>query len=135
MNAVLVLRVLQVKIAVTLLLWAMPLALMPQSWFGFFGPVPPVLLFIRLLAVAYFSLLVVYVWGLVLWHKRQNLRGVLLTGLVSNGGAAMILILYRIQVEWGAWTIAGKIYLWASLLITTAFALLMLLLLPMKSRT
>jgi len=89
--------VLSVKIALTVLFWCGPMLLFPRltmSKMGFSDMEP--IIYIRLLGVAYLALVVGYCFGL-----KDALYGVypkviVLVGIVSNGGAAMIIGYYDI---------------------------------------
>lgn len=110
-------KVLVFKIAFTITMASMPLLLFPASllqWLGFAVPEPRI--FLRLLGMAYAALVVGYGFGL-----RDSLRGVhpsavIWVGIVSNGGATLMLALAAARNVWGSWGVMAQIVMWGSLL-------------------
>jgi hypothetical protein len=109
-------KVLAAKIVLTVLVWCIPLLLFPASvlrWLGFEVPEPP--LFLRLLGMAYSALVIGYGFGL-----RESLRGVypaasVWVGMVSNGGACLLLVIAAIQGAWAHWGVIAQSVMWGSL--------------------
>lgn len=103
------------KIAATLVFWCMPLLVFPSSLLEALGvPTQPHILFLRLLGWAYLALCAGYAFGL-----RSALRGVrpdgpVWMGIVSNGGAAILLFLYGISGAWSHFGPPLNALLWAS---------------------
>lgn len=113
-------KVLFAKIAVTILLWAGPLLFLPLSFLERRCRVPdlrPVANFIRLLGMAYVALLVGYAFGYVAERQGHYPDGVVWAGIVSNGGAFLVLLLNR--RHWMAWDPWGRILMWASVVATS----------------
>lgn len=108
--------ILVAKIALTIVLWTIPPLLFSSSWLRRFGfPVPQPLMFLRLLGLAYFSLAVGYVLGLQsLCHGIYPSQTVLI-GIVSNGGAFVLLVTGVAQSVWKTWGPVAKATMWASL--------------------
>jgi hypothetical protein len=108
-------RVLTVKIILTVAAWCVPLVLFPVSllsWLGFVVPEP--IVFVRLLGTAYAALVVCYCFGL-----RSELRGepplaVVWVGVVSNGGACVVLGSFGVLGAWSGWGPFAQLVMWAS---------------------
>ncbi len=84
-------RVLQFKIVVTVIAWAMPFLFLPKDLFvHFIGFSPEPLFLVRLLGWSYLALVVGYTYGLKQANEGVAPWGVIYMGLVSNGGAALI---------------------------------------------
>ena len=96
--------VLAVKIALTAALWAGPLLLAPVAWIEALGfPEPRPVVVLRLLGMAYVALCAMYVWG---WREAQAGQfpgAVVAVGILSNGGAAVVLALSAAQGAWAGW--------------------------------
>lgn len=73
-------------------------------------------LFVRLLGVAYASLLVVYRVGFVAARRGQYPEAVVWAGIVSNGGACATLAFYH--ASWEHWDKFAPALMWASLAAT-----------------
>ena len=109
------------KIAVTLLCWALPLLLMPAAWLEALGlPPQPSYLFLRLLGWAYLALCVGYGFGLQGAARGVRLPGPLWVGIVSNGGASLILTFFGVTGSWAGWSILLQALFWGSALATGA---------------
>ena len=112
------------KIILTASLWSIPLLFFPASllqWLGF--PIPEPQLFLRLLGMAYLALLVGYVLG---WREtRQNRypEMVVWVGLVSNGGACVILVVAATLGLWSTWGAFAQGVMWTSLVGTGGIAM------------
>ena len=107
-------RVLGVKIVATVALWAAPALLLPAEWFPIVGipePGPAHLVFVRLLGAAYVALIVSYVLA---WRAPARHPGAILSGIVSNGLAA--LVIFRVGAGGGfvSWSTLGACYIWGS---------------------
>ena len=116
--------ILAVKIIATLLVWCIPLLFFPKDWFVAMGfPQTLRMEFLRLLGWAYLSLCVGYFFA---WSaSRRGIRqaGPLWVGVVSNGGAAALLLSYGLA---GAWTQLGgfpQFVLWGSTGVAAALSL------------
>ncbi|MEM9731487.1 MAG: hypothetical protein AAF997_23130 [Myxococcota bacterium] len=89
--------VLRFKVGFTLAVWAIPMLLLPASMLeAVVGFVPEPMLWVRLLGWAYLALCVGYLDGLRIAQRGMFPRGVVLMGIVSNGGAAVLLLLSRL---------------------------------------
>ncbi|MEO1308674.1 MAG: hypothetical protein AAFV38_12315 [Pseudomonadota bacterium] len=103
------------KIALTLLFWALPLLVFPSTLLGFFiTPLPEPLIYLRLLGLAYLALTVAYIGGLVEAFRGGFPMTTVLMGLVSNGGAAILLLVYLLSeavqpVLWASWLVVTLI--------------------------
>lgn len=105
------------KVALTLG-WVTSLLLFPNSWQERVG-LPPegnLAVFIRLLGMAYTALLVGYGFGYFDIRKGIYARGVVWTGIVSNGGACVLLVVFR--NTWNVWGSCAPAIMWASLVAT-----------------
>ena len=117
-------RVYQVKIAATLLLWCVPLLLVPFSVLeaiGFPGQTTPV--FLRLLGCAYLSLCVGYGFGLQAARRGEIAPGPLWVGIVSNGGACAWLLYFGASGAFESWGPLAQWLMWISIAGTGAIAL------------
>lgn len=112
-------RVLILKIGVTVALWFVPLLLIPVPVLVRLGfPAFPAPLFLRLLGMAYGALLVGYGFGLAAARRGTYPRSTVWTGIVSNGGAFLLLSIGASQGVWDAWGPPARIAMWASLAAT-----------------
>lgn len=112
-------RVLLLKIAITAILWLVPLLFFPIALLEHLGyPAFPTSLFLRLLGMAYGALLVGYGFGLVAARRGQYPRSTVWSGIVSNGGAFLILSFGAFQGAWSTWGTPARLVLWASLAAT-----------------
>jgi hypothetical protein len=115
-------KVLIAKIVLTIVAWCVPPLFFPRSvflWLGFPEPTP--LVFLRLLGMAYTALVVGYAFGLRDALKGQWPLGVVAMGLVSNGGACLLLAACGLAGAWAEWGVFARIFMWGSLLGTGAF--------------
>lgn len=109
--------VLLAKIALTVAAWCVPLLLLPASLLEAMGfPVPEPRLFLRLLGMAYTALVVGYAFGLRSVRRGEYPEGVVWVGIVSNGGACLILLLAAALGTWSAWGGFAQVVMWGSLL-------------------
>lgn len=111
--------VLFLKIVVTTALWFCPLLLFPILILEKIGfPTSPSAIFLRLLGMAYGALLVSYVFGLVDTLHGRYPRSTVWAGIVSNGGAFLLLSIGAFQGTWAAWGACARIVMWTSLAAT-----------------
>ena len=117
-------RVFAAKIALTLLFWCVPLLLFPPAhieWVGF--PPQDSYLFLRLLGWSYLALCVGYAFGLRAARDGERAMGPIWTGIVSNGGASVLLIVFGIGGAWSSWGAPAQALMWGSALATGLIAL------------
>jgi hypothetical protein len=115
--------ILVAKIVLTLAVWCVPLLLFPASWLSALGfPLPEPLLFLRLLGMAYAALVVGYWFGLQAARRGEYPRDVVWVGIVSNGGAFVMLAIAAVAGTWSSWGIVANALMWASLAGTGAIA-------------
>lgn len=120
---------LKTKIIITTAMWAIPLLAFPKSIFEWIGiPFPEPALFLRLLGVSYIALCIGYGWGIVLLNRGENPLGILLMGMVSNGFAFIMIILFGILDSYSEWSLLGKFYIYLSAGLTGSITLLLILL-------
>ena len=112
-------RVLILKIVFTVF-WCVPLLLFPVTLLEDMGlpTCPPTTIFLRLLGMAYGALLVGYAFGLVSTRHGRYPHSTVWTGIVSNGGAFLILSIGAFQGTWAAWGPCARIIMWGSLAAT-----------------
>lgn len=110
--------ILLIKIIYTTIFWCLPLLFFPASaarWLGI--PMPQPILFAHLLGAAFGALLVGYVCGLRDSLKGRNIQTVILVGVISNGTAFLLLLLFN--REWQHWVSEwSQVYMWASTIMT-----------------
>ena len=105
------------KIAFTVVFACIPLLFLPIGVLrdlGFEAPSPS--LFLRLLGMAYLALVMDYGFGL-----RDSLQGrypcsTVWVGIVSNGGAALLLGLSGVKGVWENWGLVAQVSMWASVI-------------------
>ncbi|HEV7509540.1 MAG TPA: hypothetical protein VGS07_31995 [Thermoanaerobaculia bacterium] len=111
-------RVLILKIVVTTVFWFIPLLFCSirflHETIGF-PDLGPAAIFIRLLGMAYGSLLVGYVFGLIDTLHGRYPSGTVWAGIVSNGGAFLLLSIGALQHVWDTWKCLAPSLMWASL--------------------
>ena len=112
-------RLLINKIGVTAIGLSVPLLLFPRRFFSDFDVSADAMLFVRLLGVAYAALCVGYYGGIQLLDDKAALRYVIYMGLVSNGLAGLVFLIYGLMGRWSAYAIGLQVYLW--LLVAGAF--------------
>jgi cation transport ATPase len=121
--------VLLIKILFTLIFWCIPLLFFPSSLFIRIGiPEPQPILFIRLLGLAYLALTLGYILGFKALRQNRNVqsndvRNVVLVGLVSNGSASMILFISGSLGVWSEWSNLAQIFMWSSAIVTAFITL------------
>ena len=109
-------QVLILKIALAIVVWGIPLLLVPTNLLvslGFEFAEPT--LFLRLLGMAYTALVVSYAFGLQSSLRGDYPAGVVWTGIVSNGGAFLLLVLSAISGTWASWGQFAQVAMWSSL--------------------
>jgi hypothetical protein len=129
-------RLLALKIALTLAVWCVPLLLFPPGWLAALGfPLPEPLLFLRLLGMAYLALVLGYAFGLGAARRGTYPAAVVWVGIVSNGGACLLLALAALAGTWASWGAIAPALMWASLFGTGAIAAGLVWLGPMRRAT
>jgi hypothetical protein len=114
-------RVYQLKIGATLLLWCVPLLLFPASVLEAIGlPAQATPVFLRLLGWAYLSLCVGYGFGLQAALRGEVAPGPLWVGIVSNGGACAWLLWFGASGGFQAWGPLAQGLMWLSIAGTAA---------------
>lgn len=109
------------KIVLTISVWCVPLLLFPANWLAALGfPVPEPLLFLRLLGMAYAALVLGYAFGLRAALRGEYPADVVWVGIVSNGGACLLLAIAAVAGTWSAWGAIAQVSMWASLVGTAA---------------
>ena len=117
-------RVFALKIVLTVLVWCLPLLLLPAGWFEALGVAQRGdVLFLRLLGWAWLALCVGYGFGLQAARARRAAPGPVWVGIVSNGGAGLLLLGYGLAGAWAAWHPALRFGAWASALAALGLAL------------
>lgn len=117
-------RVLMAKIVVTVFAWALPLLLLPAEMFVLLGfPLPEPAVFLRLLGTAYAALVVGYALGLRRARSKAYPAEAVYVGIVSNGGAALVLVIAALSGSWSDWGLLARSYMWFSLFAVTAITL------------
>ena len=89
-------------------------------------PPQPGYLFLRLLGWAYVALLVGYGFGLRASLDGRRATGPIWMGIVSNGGASILLLAYGVSGAWSGWGSLPAAGLWASAAVTGGIALALL---------
>jgi hypothetical protein len=113
-----------VKIVITMLLWCTPFLFLPESTLAGIGiPEPINIVFIRLLAMSYIALVVGYIFGL-----KSTLSGgypieIIWIGIVSNGGACLLLLTYGFLNTWSSWGFYMQLAMWFSAIATASITL------------
>jgi len=117
--------ILLIKIVVTTILWAAPLLFGTPQLFDILGiPFPEPVIFLRLLGMAYFTLIFVYYNGYKLLKIRRNAVAsevAVSAGIVSNGLAFIVLFFSGTSGSWSDWGMLGQIYMWVSTILTFLF--------------
>lgn len=109
-------KILVAKIAMTVLVWCIPLLLFPVNLLQVLGfVVPEPHLFLRLLGMAYVSLVVGYAFALQSSLRGEYPRPGVWVGIVSNGGAFILLLVGAANAAWASWGIFAQVVMWLSL--------------------
>jgi hypothetical protein len=128
-------RILAIKITLTVAVWCIPLLLFPTSLLQTLGfPVPEPQIFLRLLGMAYTALVVGYGFGLRASSRGSYPAGVVWVGIVSNGGACLLLAMAAALGVWESWGAIARAIMWSSLLGTGAIAAGLVVFGPCRSR-
>ena len=113
--------VLAFKLALTVCVWSVPLLLFPTRWLEKLGfTVPEPQLFMRLLGMAYAALAVGYAFGLHASCKGFYPMETVWIGIISNGGACLVLCFFAARGAWSQWGLIARLVLWGSLFATGA---------------
>ena len=108
-------HVIAAKIAITLVLWCLPLLFAPKTFFEWVGiPFSDPGIFYRLLGSAYAALIVAYWYGLIEARSGTTPISTVHMGIVSNGIAAIILGASGFRGDWSTWSFLAKAYMWFS---------------------
>lgn len=95
---------LKVKITLTLIGWVLPLFALPQSLYSELGfPDSMPLVFLRLLAMAYMALVAGYWLGLLQLNRGVYPWHPVIVGIISNGGACLVLLGGLLAGGWSEW--------------------------------
>ncbi len=111
--------VLMFKICATLLVWCVPLLVLPTSVLEWLG-LPPETpwMFLRMLGWAYLALCVGYSFALTEALKGKRLVSTIWVGIVSNGGACALLLVHGCLGAWTDWGLPIQVVLWGSVAAT-----------------
>ncbi|WP_163671012.1 hypothetical protein [Adonisia turfae] len=74
--------------------------------------------FLRLLGMAYLALVVGYYFGLMETLNGGHPINIVWVGIVSNGGACLILLINAILRTWQEWELPAQVMMWLSLFVT-----------------
>src|SRR5262245_1474780 len=119
-------NILKFKIICTIVVWGLPLLILPASWFPVLGvPVPVPIIWVRLLGAAYLALTATYGLGWIEIQKGRAATQTVWTGILSNGLACAILIYYGITGAWSTWSILGQFLMWLSVFLTGFITILL----------
>ncbi|HEX2643812.1 MAG TPA: hypothetical protein VHU81_12535 [Thermoanaerobaculia bacterium] len=111
--------VLILKIGITIVLWFVPLLFFPVSCLERMGfPTFPSAIFLRLLGMAYGALLVGYIFGWAATRRGEYPDSTVWAGIVSNGGAFLLLAIGASQGAWADWGAPARGLMWTSLAAT-----------------
>ena len=126
--------ILVAKIALTIILWAIPTLFFSTPMLKALGfEVPHPRVFLTLYGMACVSLTVGYVLGL----RSLQLHGTYPTdtiavGIVSNGGSCAILIVAALRSVWKEWGIFARVFMWFSLVATGSITLGLVMFGPLR---
>ena len=113
-----------IKILFTLILWSGPLLLLSSENFIQLGfPVMMPDIYLKLLGWAYLTLVVAYCIGL-----RDAIKGIvplstIWIGIISNGGASFLLLIYGLWGAWNTWGSLAQTFMWGSMIVTGVITL------------
>ena len=108
------------KIVVTIFLWVIPSLFFPQRLSNSFGFPPLEPLFIKLLGAAFAALCLGYILGLREIKNGRYPEISVWVGILSNGGAALILAFYGFSGHWNTWKPFAQNFMWFSLIAVSA---------------
>lgn len=112
-------RVLAFKIGITTVLWFVPLLFFPSELLRHLGfPDVEPHIFFQLLGMAYGSLLVSYGFGFAATRRGEYPRSTVWAGIVSNGGAFLLLSFGAFRGDWTTWGGVASLMMWTSLAAT-----------------
>ena len=121
------------KIAVTIVLWCIPLIFFPLQLLEGMGlPVEANGMFLRLLGWGYLALCVGYAFGLREATRGNVAVGPIWAGIVSNGGACVWLAWFGLTGTWDSWHQWVQVIGWVSV-VGTAIVTLQLIFLGLLS--
>ncbi len=107
------------KITATVFIWCLPLLLFPEWLLEQLGfPPQSTYLFVRLLAWAYLALCVGYGFGLLASLKGVRSMPPIWVGIVSNGGACILLLYFTLIGAWSSWSLPVVYVGWSSIAAT-----------------
>lgn len=115
--------VLLIKIVLTIGLWALPF-LLPDPLLDYLTehllgiPTLQPKVFIHLLGATFLALVVGYVSAFFLINNGKDVRHIVWAGVVSNGLASAILLLYGFAGAYQSWSTTGQIVMWGSAVAT-----------------
>jgi hypothetical protein len=124
------------KILLTFALWSLPLLLFPTGWLiaiGFPDPGDSIA-FVRLLGAAYLSLGVGYVLGDRDLEKEKDISNVVTVGIVSNGLAGIILLIFGVLGKWQGWGIWAQAFMWGSAIATGLISTGLIVFMPKSTK-
>lgn len=128
-------RLLAFKIAFTVTVSCIPLLLFPASLLRDLGfEVPQPQFFLRMLGMAYAALVLGYVFGLRDARRGVYPGNVVWVGILSNGGAAVLLAGAAWQGAWDSWGLPAQALMWGSLLSVGGIAVGLIVLGPLARR-
>jgi hypothetical protein len=114
---------LRLKILITIIFWATPL-LLPDPLLDWLtvnilgvAPFEPKV-FIHLLGATFAALVVNYQAGVERLKVHKDVNHIVLTGIVSNGLACLLLVLYGLLNSYSTWSLWGQVYMWTSAFLT-----------------
>jgi len=117
-------KVLAAKIVITILAWALPLLFFPRGLLVNLGfPAPEPEIFLRLLGIAYMALVVGYALGFRKTLRNEYPLVAVWVGIVSNGGATIVLVIGAVTRIWSHWGPLAQLYMWLSLASSATIAL------------
>lgn len=124
------------KILLTFAFWSLPLLVLPAEWLMAIGFPDPgdSIAFVRLLGAAYLSLDVGYVLGYRDLGEEKDIGNVITVGIVSNGLACIILIIFGISGKWQDWGILARAFMWGSAIATGLITAGLIIFLPRKAK-
>lgn len=114
--------VLTFKIAATVLFWCVPLLLLPSSMLIELGfpEQSKDLMVVRMLGWAYLALCIGYAFGLKASLQGKRAIGPIWMGIVSNGGACALLLLFGLSASWHDMASLVQFIFWSSVVATAA---------------
>ena len=109
--------VFSVKIVLTIVVWCVPLLMLPTSLLREWGfTTMAAVLVVRLLGWAYLVLCIGYAFGLRAARNGRRLVGPIWVGIVSNGGACGYLVYFGVLGAFTTWPSWLQVLAWGSAL-------------------